>query len=420
MDSYQIDKKLEPILAEMHQVGVKIDVDFLNNLDQEIGLKILKLESEIYNSIGHEFNINSPSQMAKVLYEELKISPSGSGIRKRKTHHSTSADDLAKIEGLHPVIPHILKYRELNKLKTTYLESLTKIVDENNRIHTTYTVDTATGRLSSRNPNLQNIPIRTELGNKIREAFIAKKGYKLLVCDYSQIELRIAAHFSEDPEMMKVFNEGKDIHSSTAAELGVDRRTAKVVNFSILYGVSAYGLSETLKILREDAEFLINKYYTAYPRLAEYIAKTIKLAERDGYVETMFGRRRLVPELKSTIGRVRKFGERVAINTPFQGTAAEIIKLAMIEISKKFQSEVSIQKLVSSKKILDTGFQILDTESAKLILQVHDELVFEVPESDIDKISLEIKDIMENPVKLKVPLVVDVKIGKNWGELEKF
>lgn len=395
IDSYKIDKLLQPILEKMHKTGVKINIDYLNDLNQKLGLKLLKLESEIYNAIGHKFNINSPSQLAKILYKEIKIEPQDMGIKRKKMHHSTSAKDLAKISHLHPAIKKILKYRELYKLKTTYLEPLPKLVDKNSRVHTTYAIDTITGRLSSKNPNLQNIPIRTEVGREIRKAFVAEKGYKLVVADYSQIELRIAAHFSGDPVMIEAFKFGRDIHKSTAEELGVDRRTAKTVNFGILYGVSAYGLSDSLNISQEEAQALIDKYFLAFPKLSEYIKKTVAEAEKNGYVQTLFGRRREIPELNSSIERIRKLGERIAVNTPFQGTAAEIIKLAMLALSEK-----------------------LKKENVKLILQVHDELVFEIQESQIKQTTEIIRDVMENIVKLKVPLVVDIKIGRNWGELE--
>lgn len=410
MDSYQIDRQLEPILRQMEKTGVKIDFPYLAKLNEKVSLQLLQIETKIYNSVGHKFNINSPRQLAELLYKDLKIKAQASGIRRGKTHPSTSARDLAKISHHHPVIKLILQYRELAKLHNTYLEPLPRLIAADGRIHTTYAIDTITGRLSSKNPNLQNIPIRTELGKEIRQAFVAEKGCKLLVADYSQIELRIAAHMSHDRIMCKTFQGGEDIHKATAEELGVDRRTAKTVNFSILYGVSAYGLAETLKISVEEAQSLIDKYFLAFSQLHSYIQDVIKNAYQQGYVETMFGRRRLIPELQSPIDRLRKFGERVAVNTPFQGTAAEIIKLAMIEISKKFQSEASIQKLAASKKILDT-------ESAKLILQVHDELVFEVKEDKIKNVAEIVREAMENVVKLKVPLIVDLSVGKNWGEM---
>lgn len=397
MNSYDIDKKLEPILEEMHQTGVKIDVEFLNELSQKLGLKILKIESEIYNLIGHKFNLNSPLQLADVLYKELKIEAQKSGVKRRKSHHSTSAEDLAKIRHLHPAIDYILEYRELTKLKNTYLDPLVKLVDKKNRLHTTYAIDTSTGRLSSKNPNLQNIPIRTDIGQEVRKAFISEKGYKLLTADYSQIELRIAAHLAGDESMLKAFNENKDIHKSTATELGIDRRTAKVVNFGILYGISSYGLSETLKITPEEAQILIDKYFLAYPGLAAYIKKTVDEARENGFVKTLFGRERKVDELSSRIERIRKFGERVAVNTPIQGTAAEIIKIAMIKINKELKNH----------------------PGSKLILQVHDELVLEVPDGDVREISNLVKSNMEQAVSLKVPILVEMKMGANWGAMEK-
>lgn len=426
LTSYQIDKNLEPILDEMHQTGIRLDVDFLNDFSEKIGLRILKIESEIYNAVGHKFNINSPSQLAKILYEELQIKPQESGIRKKKTHHSTGAESLAKIKNLHPAIEKILEYRELAKLKNTYLDPLPKLVDKDSRLHTTYTVETSTGRLSSKNPNLQNIPIRTDLGKEIRKAFVASDGYKLLAVDYSQIELRIAAHFSEDPTMIEAFKKGEDIHKATAEELGIDRRTAKVVNFGILYGISSYGLSQNLGIEVEDAQALIDKYFLAFPKLAEYISKTIEQTEKDGFVETLYKRKRLVPELHSPIERIRKFGERIAINTPFQGTAAEIIKLAMIEISSKHEFRSTKQINISSHPEAKTKDLMRffanaqnDMTISNLILQIHDELVFEVKEDKINEVSQMVQDVMENIIKLKVPLIVDMKVGKNWGEMNK-
>jgi len=412
MNSYQIDEKLEPILNQMHEAGIKIDVDYLNNLSDKIGMKLLKLESEIYTLVGRELNLNSPSQLAKVLYEELKIKPGESGIKRKKTHHSTSAESLAKIETQHPSIKKILEYRELAKLKNTYLDPLPKLVDKNSRLHTTYMVDTSTGRLSSKNPNLQNIPIRTEIGKEMRKAFVAEKGYKLLAADYSQIELRIAAHFSQDETMLKAFKEGKDIHHATAEELGIDRRTAKTVNFGILYGISSYGLAESLKIPQEDAQTLIDKYFVSFPKLAKYIQQTIAKAEDTGYVETLYGRKRMIPELHSPIERIRKFGERIAINTPFQGTAAEIIKLAMIEVANR------LSHIANRKEKNDKPYAISHMPAA-LLLQIHDELVLEVPEEDVKDVTEIVRETMQNAVKLSVPIIVDLEVGKNWGEMEK-
>jgi len=403
LNSYQIDKMLTPILDEMHKTGVKIDVLFLQKLSNEVNLKIKTLQEKIYELIGKEFNINSPSQLAEILYKELKIKPSNTRIKKGKTHLSTGVNDLHKIEKLHPAISKILEYREFSKLYNTYLKPLPKLIDDKSRIHTTYAIDTATGRLSSKNPNLQNIPVKTEEGRKIRRAFVAEKGYALLAADYSQIELRIAAHFSEDPTMIKAFKSGKDFHKTTAEELNTSRRTAKIVNFGILYGISSYGLSENLKCSVEEAQNLIDKYFLAYPKLAEYISKTIQKVQTIGYVETMFKRKRMMPELQSDIDNIRKFGERIAINTPFQGTAAEIIKIAMIEIDKELKTKSNAQ----------------NTKYSKMILQVHDELIFEVPEKQIESTAQMIKDIMENSTKIKVPIKVDIKFGNNWDEMKE-
>lgn len=396
MNSYRIDKKLEPILRQMEKTGAMIDIAYLAKLSEKVGLELVELEDTIYERIGHRFNLNSPSQLAEVLYKDLKIKPSSSGVRRGKTHHSTNAESLEKIKCLHPAIEPILKYRELVKLKNTYIDPLPKLVDKNNRLHTHYAIDTISGRLSSKNPNLQNIPIRTTNGQCIRKAFISPDGYKLLKADYSQVELRIAAHLSNDRAMCKIFREGRDIHAEIAKELGCDRRTAKVVNFGILYGMSFYGLGQTLKIPLEEAQIYIDKYFLTYPELKKYCDDTINSALKNGYVETLYGRRRNLPELKSPIDRVRNFGMRAATNTPIQGTAADIIKLAMLTLNEK-----------------------LKTKNAKLILQIHDELVLEVEEDKIQEVAKVVKDAMENVVKLKVPLIVDLEVGKNWKETEE-
>ncbi len=429
LNSYQINELLLPVLREMEKTGVYVDFGFLAKFNEKIGLQIVEIEERIYNIVGHEFNLNSPSQLASILYRELGIKYNGRGIRRKKTHLSTDAESLEKLKHMHKVVPLILEYRELAKLKNTYLDPLPRLIGADGRIHTTYAVDTVTGRLSSKNPNLQNIPSsakategRPAYGTEVRKAFKAEKGYKLLAADYSQIELRIAAHFSNDPTMIEVFARGGDIHRTTAEELGVDRRTAKIVNFSILYGVSSYGLAASVGIPQEEAQLLIDKYYLAFPKLKLYIDEVIQGARGKGYVETLMGYKREIPELHSPIASIRNFGERAAVNTPFQGTAADIIKLAMLEIFKKFQAEASIQKQVSSinskSKILNTRFQILDSsKSAKLILQIHDELIFEVKEDQIQDVAKVVRDVMENVVKLKVPILVDIKVGDNWGDL---
>ncbi len=413
INSYQIDKKLEPILRQMEKTGVLIDADFLIKLGNSATLELEEIKAKIFELFGKKINLNSPSQLANILYNELKIQPAKSGIKRKKTHHSTSAADLKKIQNLHPSIIYILKYRELSKLKNTYLNTLPEMIDANNKLHTTYKIETATGRLSSSNPNLQNLPaVNDTLGGKIRRAFVATPGNKLLVADYSQIELRIAAHLSEDKNMIDIFRKGDDIHAKTAEELGVSRKTAKVINFGILYGMSAYGVSETLGINVEDAQSLIDKYFLTYPGLTKYTQTVVAEAEKNGYVETLFGRRREILELFSSIERVRNFGQRAAINTPVQGTAADIIKLAMMDISNQL-SEISCQK--DTKKLRAEGCRL----QANLIMQIHDELVFDVPENRFNECAQMVKEKMENAVKLKVPLVVNLYKGNNWGELEK-
>lgn len=422
INSYQIDKKLDPILRQMEKDGVKLDAEHLSHLSQKAGLELLKLESEIQESLGRKFNLNSPSQLADVLYTKLKIEPAKHGIRRRKKHYSTGAQDLNKIRKVHPVVDNILKYRELAKLKNTYLDPLPKLIGNDDRLHTHYAVDTATGRLSSKNPNLQNIPAKSDFGTEIRKAFVAEKGHKLLIADYSQIELRIAAYFSQDPVMIEIFRKGEDIHHATAEELGVARKTAKAVNFGILYGVTAYGLGEMLEIPPEEAQILIDKYFARYQCLQRYINKITIETMRRGYALTLFGRKRYIPELRSPIERVRRFGQRIAVNTPIQGTAAEIIKLAMIAINSKLQTlnpkQIQSPKSKFQNQLTNQPIN-KSTAKVKLLLQVHDELVFEVSENRIKETAANVKEIMESVVQLKIPLVVNLSVGKNWEESEE-
>jgi len=333
------------------------------------------------------------------------------GISKNKTGFSTGADELAKLKGQHPIIDLIQEYREIVKLSTTYIEALPKLVNEKTgRLHTSFNQTvTATGRLSSTEPNMQNIPIRTELGREIRKAFVADKGYKLLSLDYSQIELRLAAHMSGDKKMISAFKKGEDIHTATAAEINQIslaevtpelRREAKAVNFGILYGQGPHGLSQGADIPYARAKEFIDKYFAAYQGVKKFVDQTIEMARNKGYTETLFQRRRILPEINSSVMQVRKAAERMAINTPLQGTAADIIKVAMIRI----------------QELLKKNYQ---ADEVKMLLQVHDELVFEVKEDLVKKTASEIKDIMENVMKLKVPLGVETSVGDNWGEMEK-
>lgn len=401
----KIEMPLIPVLAKMEQNGIKINTSHLKKMSNKVDRELKKISQKIYKLAGQEFNINSPLQLKEVLFEKLEI-PS-EGIRRGKTGLSTAAPELEKLRHLHPIIDLIFEQRELAKLKSTYIDALPLLVDkQTGRLHTTYNQTvTATGRLSSSSPNLQNIPIRSELGREIRQAFIAEKGNILLGADYSQIELRIVAALANDKKMIQAFESGKDIHTATAAaiwnveESKVDkemRRAAKAINFGVIYGQGPRGLAASADISFGKAKEFIDKYFQAYQGIKNYLDQTKALARRLGYVETIFGRRRYLPDIKSNIQQIRAAAERMAINMPVQGTAADIMKMAMIRVHQGLPK-------VSNK--------------AKIILQVHDELVFEVPRSDIEKVAQFAKEEMESVHKLKVPVVVDVEAGDNWGEM---
>ncbi|MBI4779216.1 DNA polymerase I [Candidatus Falkowbacteria bacterium] len=403
----EIEMPLVLVLAEMETNGIKIDKEFLADMGKAVDKKISHLRKKIHDLAGLEFNINSTQQLRDVLFEKLAIP--AAGISKNKTGLSTGADELFKLKGQHPIIDLIQEYREVVKLSTTYIEALPKLVNQKTgRLHTSFNQTvTATGRLSSTEPNMQNIPIRTDLGREIRKAFIAGKGYKLLSLDYSQIELRLAAHMSGDKKMIEAFKKGEDIHTATAAEINQIsltevtpelRREAKAVNFGILYGQGPHGLSQGADIPYVRAKEFIDKYFLAYKGVKKFVDQTIEMARNKGYTETLFQRRRILPEINSSVMQVRKGAERMAINTPLQGTAADIIKVAMIRI----------------KKLIDQNYQ---AGEIKMLLQVHDELVFEVKEDLAEKTAVEIKNIMESVIKLKVPLGVDASLGDNWGEM---
>lgn len=405
----EIEMPLALVLAAMEINGVKINDERLAALGNITSKKISHLEKKIYESAGLKFNINSTQQLREVLFDRLAI-PS-LGISKNKTGLSTGADELAKLKGQHPLIKLIQEYRELTKLSTTYIQALPKLINQKTgRLHTSFNQTVAaTGRLSSTEPNLQNIPIRTESGRDIRRAFVAEKGYKLLALDYSQIELRVAAHLSGDKKMIEAFKRGEDIHAATAAEInGLDpaevtpelRREAKAINFGILYGQGPHGLSQAANIPYVRAKEFIDKYFMVYQGVKKFIDRTIELARGRGYVETLLGRRRFLPEINSSVLQIRKAAERVAVNTPIQGTGADIIKMAMIKIQELFDRHYQPGKI-------------------KMLLQVHDELVFEARNDLVKKAAGEIKNIMENVVKLKAPLAVDASAGDNWGEMIK-
>ena len=399
-----IDRPLIPILKNMEEFGVKLDEKELKKLSDEFGKEIQNLEKEIHKIAGHEFNIASPKQLGEVLFDEMSIE---GGKKSSKTGaFSTGAEVLEELSAKgHVIAEHILKHRALSKLKSTYTDALLK-GESGDRVHSTFTMTvTTTGRLSSTNPNLQNIPVRTEEGKKIRKAFIADKGKKLISADYSQIELRLIAHIANVESLKSAFKEGKDIHAATASEVfGVPldemtpeiRRQAKAINFGIIYGQSAFGLANGLGIDRTSAKNYIDAYFEKYPGIKKYMDETKQIAREQGYVTTLFGRKCFAVGINDKNGARRQFAERAAINAPLQGTAADIIKKAMIAIDRK---------LHDSKM------------DAKMILQVHDELLFEVAEKDAQKIADMVKKEMENVITLSIPLTVEAQIGNHWGEI---
>ena len=403
----ELEMPLVPVLLDMERNGVALDIESLWAMSRSLGERMLELEAEIYNCVGHRFNINSTQQLGAVLFEELKL-PGG---RRTKSGYATDASVLEGLKGIHPVIEPLLEYRQLTKLKSTYVDVLPALINpKTGRVHTSFNqTGTATGRLSSSDPNLQNIPIRGELGRQVRKAFVASDGYLLLSGDYSQIDLRVMAHLSQDAHLLAAFHRDDDIHRATASEVfGVPpsevtpdmRRVAKTVNFGVIYGISDYGLEQATELSREEASRFINTYFEKHRGVKEYIDSTKRQARERGYVETILGRRRYIPDINSSNAQVRAAAERMAINMPVQGTAADIIKLAMIRIQREM------------------GKRGLRTKKAKMVLQVHDELVFEVPQEELEEMKQLVLEVMPNALKLTVPLEVEVKEGKNWGEME--
>ncbi len=400
-----IEIPLVPVLSSMEAEGVKLDFNALNKYSVELQKEIQELEKQIYELAGQEFNISSPKQLGEILFEKLLITDKPKLTKTKQ--YATGEDILQKLINKHPIIQKILDYRSLTKLKSTYVDALPELINpRDGRIHTSYNqAVTATGRLSSNNPNLQNIPIRTERGREIRKAFVPRNNnYVLLSADYSQIELRIIAELSKDKGMIEAFRNGLDIHADTASkvydapldEITKDmRRNAKTVNFGIIYGISAFGLSERLNIPRKEAAEIINQYFMKYPGIKEYMNKTIEFARENGYVETMMGRRRYLRDINSGNAVVRGFAERNAINAPIQGSSADMIKIAMINIFREFE-----------KRNL----------KSKMILQVHDELVFDTYKNELEIVQQIVEDKMKNAIKMNVPVVVDMNSGKNWLE----
>ncbi|MAQ36773.1 MAG: DNA polymerase I [Thioclava sp.] len=393
----KLEYPLEEVLASMELCGVKVDVEELKRQSETLTGDIQKLEKAIHEMAGKDFNVASPKQLSEILFTDLKLTPG----RKTKTGFSTDNEVLMKLKAEHPIADLLIEYRELSKLKSTYVDAIPLLVDEKTkRVHTHLNqAATSTGRLSSTNPNLQNIPIRTARGREVRKAFVAEEGKVLISADYSQIELRILAHISEDKGLIEAFKKDQDIHTATASEIfncspeevnAELRRQAKAVNFGIAYGQGVFGLADTLGIARAESKAIIERYFDRFPGVKDYMEKVVHSAYENGYVETLFGRKRFIQEIKSKNHALRKFGERAAINAPIQGTAADLVKLAMIEAHQNLP--------------------------ISLVLQVHDELIFECEKEDAESWSTEVKDIMENIFEMKVPLKVNVAYGTNWDD----
>lgn len=400
----EIEMPLMGVLTEMEVEGIRVDAEVLKEQSEKISKEIQSIEKKIYEYSGEEFNLNSPKQLGEILFDKLKLDPKA---KKTKTgQYKTGEEILVKLKDRHEIIEKILDYRQLQKLSSTYVDALPKEINpETGRIHTTFVQTTAaTGRLASTNPNLQNIPIRSEQGRQIRKAFVARdQNHVLMSADYSQIELRVIAELSQDPKMLESFKKGEDIHRATAARVfnvaqedvtREQRDQAKTVNFGIIYGVSAFGLAEQTGLSRSEARQLIDTYYETYPVLKNYIENQIHLAREQGFVETILGRRRYLKDINSRNAIVKGHAERNAINAPIQGSAADIIKIAMINLHEKLQKDFK----------------------TKMLLQVHDELIFDVPKAELEPVQKLIKETMESAVKLSIPLIVDIGVGENWLE----
>lgn len=397
----EMELPLSSVLAEMELLGVQVDKEGIAQFGEALQKELNRLLQDVYQEVGYEFNLNSPKQLGEALFDKLGLPPR----KKTKSGYSTDAETLESLRAYHPVIEKILEYRTYQKLNSTYAEGLLKVIGEDGRIHSTFNqTETRTGRISSNEPNLQNIPIRTQLGSQLRKYFVAKKGCVFLDADYSQIELRIMAHISQDPAMQEAFRHGADIHRATAARLyNVPpeevtprmRSSVKAVNFGILYGKGAFSLARDLGVSVKEADDFIKTYLGAYPKVKEYMDRVIQEGMEQGYVTTLYHRRRLLPELSSSNRNIRAQGERMALNTPIQGTAADVIKLAMVKVANRLHRE---------------------NLKAKLILQVHDELIVECPTEEIEQASRILREEMEGAAQLSVPLTADVNQGKNWLE----
>ncbi len=401
---YRVELPLVVVLLQMEICGVALDGDFLRSLGQQLSEQLALLEKEIYDSLGRKFNINSTKQLGEILFGELQL-PSG---KKTKTGYSVSADVLEGLRGKHPMVDYLLAYRQLAKLKSTYVDGLLALMNPvTGRVHTSFNQTIASsGRLSSSNPNLQNIPIRTEVGRQIRRGFIADPSYVLLTADYSQFELRILAHITHEPRLIEAFTHDEDIHTITAASLfnipvaevtKEQRRLAKTVVYAVLYGQSAFGLAQVTGMSNSEAAEFIKRYHETFPRIKDYVESTLEQARKQGYVNTLYGRKRFFPDMRMLSHNERQALEREAINMPIQGGNADLIKIAMLRI----------QHTLNEKHL-----------KTRMILQVHDELIFEVPTEELGQAKYYVKHLMENVATLDVPIKVEEKVGKSWFEAE--
>ena len=412
----EVEIPLIPVLVQMQRNGVSLDTQMLSGMSVTLGIQLQEIQTTMFELVGHEFNLNSPKQLSELLFEELKLPPT----RKTRSGFSTDAQSLDDLKGLldrgesvdsdprsYEVLNRILEHREISKLKSTYIDALPNMLNpDTGRVHTSYRqTGTTTGRLSSNEPNLQNIPVRTELGRRVREAFIARDGHSLVAADYSQIELRVLAHFSRDPGLTQAFHNGEDVHSATSAlvyEIPIEevkpemRRIAKILNFGVIYGLSAHGISRQTDLTQKEGKRFIDIYFDKYPGIQKYLDGVKESCRESGYVETLLGRRRYLPDVNARNFRIRSQAERAAINMPIQGTAADLIKVAMIRIQKRLQE--------SDMKSL-------------MILQVHDELIFEVPDEEIPQLESILSELMPSSIELDVPVTIEIKKGKDWGTL---
>ena len=403
----EIDLPLTPVLSDMEMEGIMLDLPFFEQMSKELTKRLGEIEKQVYDMVGKPFNINSTQQLSDVLFKTLGLEPPDKNNKTASGHYSTAAGVLDELSGKHPVVDLILENRELSKIKSTYVDALPPAVDSKGRVHTSYSqIGAVTGRLSSNNPNLQNIPIRTETGRKVRNGFIAAKGNVLLSVDYSQIELRIVAHMAQDEGMLSAFRADEDIHSTTAGAIyGVDseavtkemRRHAKAINFGLIYGMSAFGLTRSTDLTLSEAETFVKTYFTKFPGVKQYLDGIRKQAASQGYVETLLGRKRYFPALQSKQNvQIKNREEREAINAPIQGTAADIMKIAMLQIPGAL------------KKAKLNG---------KMLLQVHDELVLECPKTELEKTAKVVQATMADAYKLDIPLSTEARYGANWGEM---